>query len=94
MSALSADLDALDRGIIEAGVLAAEVLARVKQLETQLAEHMKALRLMKELDSPQPVPGRGPGASYAGPVSAKAQARRRRIEASGLRVVKPRGAKP
>jgi hypothetical protein len=34
----SADLDALDRGVIEAGLAAAEALARVEALEAKVAE--------------------------------------------------------
>jgi hypothetical protein len=34
---VSADLDALDRGVIEAGLTAAEALSRVAALETEVA---------------------------------------------------------
>jgi hypothetical protein len=36
VSAVRDDLDALDRGVVEAGAIAAEALARVKALEARL----------------------------------------------------------
>jgi hypothetical protein len=41
---VSADLDALDRGVIEAGVTAAEALSRVVALEATVAELDGAVR--------------------------------------------------
>jgi hypothetical protein len=42
---MSADLDALDRGVVEAGVTAAEALSRVAVLERQVAALSRALAL-------------------------------------------------
>jgi hypothetical protein len=43
---MSAELDALDRGVIEAGVTAAEALSRVAALERQVAALSRALALV------------------------------------------------
>jgi hypothetical protein len=40
---VSADLDALDRGVIEAGVMAAEALARVAAVEAKVGALSQAL---------------------------------------------------
>jgi hypothetical protein len=42
---VSADIDALDRGVIEAGLTAAEALSRVAALERQVAALSRALAL-------------------------------------------------
>jgi len=50
---VSADLDALDRGVIEAGLMAAEALARVAALEAKVDTltdtHRAAFRLGLEI---------------------------------------------
>jgi hypothetical protein len=55
---MSADLDALDRGVIEAGVTAAEALARVAALEARVEELERstpqAQRLQYEADVAAP----------------------------------------
>jgi hypothetical protein len=43
---VSADLDALDRGVIEAGVTAAEALSRVAALEGYVAALSRAIELV------------------------------------------------
>ena len=43
---MSADLDALDRGVVEAGVMAAEALARVDELESYVDALARALELV------------------------------------------------
>ena len=52
--AATADLDALDRGVIEAGVTAAEALSRVAELEARVkaleAQTPQARRLQYEAD--------------------------------------------
>jgi hypothetical protein len=64
---VSADLDALDRGVIEAGQLAAQALSRVAALEAtvaQLAKHVEQMAtvesIIRRADSgvPQPPPRR------------------------------------
>jgi len=64
---VSGDLDALDRGVIEAGQLAAEAMSRICVLETQVAElakHMEQLHTAEaiirraEFGLPQPPPPR------------------------------------
>jgi hypothetical protein len=84
---MSADLDALDRGVVDAGLMAAEALARITKLEAAI-EAITAL-----LESLTEVLRSGPRdeetASFGDPASARSQARKRRIEASGLTVVKP-----
>jgi hypothetical protein len=65
----AADLDALDRGVIEAGELAAEAMSRICALETQVAEiarHLQQLytaeQIIKRAESglPQQPPPRRP----------------------------------
>jgi hypothetical protein len=51
-----ADLDALDRGVIEAGQLAAQALSRIAALEAQVAD--LARQAGPPLTPPKP-PGRG-----------------------------------
>jgi hypothetical protein len=64
-----AGLDALDWGLIEAGVMAAEALARVRQLEAQLADHRKALALaLQYADQPAPPPPRARHLSAVPPI--------------------------
>jgi len=74
---MSADLDALDRGVIEAGQLAAEAMSRICALEAQVAElarHMEQLFTAEaiirraEFGLPQPPP-RAAEASEGDPVS-------------------------
>jgi len=65
---VSADLDALDRGIIEAGGLAAQALSRVAEVEQRLARLEQAARMAYALgweaglrrgrDGPPPEPRR------------------------------------
>jgi hypothetical protein len=64
---MSADLDALDRGVIEAGLVAAEALSRVAALEAQVAELARHLDQLFTAESiirraefglPQPPPRR------------------------------------
>ena len=64
---IAADLDALDRGVIEAGQLAAEALSRIAALEAtvaELAKHMDQLFTAEsiirraEFGLPQPPPRR------------------------------------
>jgi hypothetical protein len=43
---MSADLDALDRGVIEAGVTAAEALSRVAVLEARVEALSRAIELV------------------------------------------------
>ena len=53
---MSADgLDALDRGVIEAGQLAAEALSRVAALEAKVAKLYEVDSIMRRVDAPQPV---------------------------------------
>jgi hypothetical protein len=51
----AADLDALDRGVIEAGQLAAEALSRIAVLERQVAKLYEVDSVMRRADAPQPV---------------------------------------
>jgi hypothetical protein len=62
---VSAALDALDRGVIEAGLVAAEAVARVAALETRVAELAQRLEqattaeaIIRRADLPQPLPSR------------------------------------
>jgi hypothetical protein len=43
---VSGDLDALDRGVIEAGRMAAEALSRIGELEQQVGSLMDALAII------------------------------------------------
>ena len=53
---MSADgLDALDRGVVEAGQLAAEALSRVAALEAKVAKLYEVDSIMRRVDAPQPV---------------------------------------
>jgi hypothetical protein len=53
---VSADgLDALDRGVVEAGQLAAEALSRVAALEAKVAKLYEVDSIMRRVDAPQPV---------------------------------------
>jgi hypothetical protein len=52
---VSADLDALDRGVIEAGQLAAEALSRIAALEATVAKLYEVDSIMRRADAPQPV---------------------------------------
>jgi hypothetical protein len=51
----AADLDALDRGVIEAGQLAAEALSRIAALEATVAKLYEVDSIMRRADAPQPV---------------------------------------
>jgi hypothetical protein len=51
----AADLDALDRGVIEAGQLAAEALSRITALEATVAKLYEVDSIMRRADAPQPV---------------------------------------
>jgi hypothetical protein len=84
---VSADLDALDRGVVDVGLVAAEALVRVEALEAKADKLAQVLIALSEAAG-QPGVVDQETASFADPASARAQARRRRIEASGLRVVK------
>jgi hypothetical protein len=58
---VSADLDALDRGVIEAGLVAAEALARVAALERQVAALERNLlnaTAARAAAAPEPKPSR------------------------------------
>jgi hypothetical protein len=46
---VSADLDALDRGVVEAGVIAAAAVARVKELEAAVASLARRLAAAEAL---------------------------------------------
>jgi hypothetical protein len=46
------DLDALDRGVIEAGQLAAEALSRIAVLEAQVAKLAELDAIMRRADAP------------------------------------------
>jgi hypothetical protein len=59
---VSADLDALDRGVIEAGQLAAEALSRVCALEAEVARLTQRVEMatsaeavMRRANLPEPV---------------------------------------
>jgi hypothetical protein len=51
----AADLGALDRGVIEAGQLAAEALSRVAALEATVAQLREIDSIMRRADAPEPV---------------------------------------
>ncbi len=51
----AADLDALDRGVIEAGQLAAEALSRIAALEATVAKLYEVDSIMRRADAPQPM---------------------------------------
>ncbi len=74
-----ADIEALDRGVIEAGVTAGNALTKMAAIEL-------ALTALDECGADGV--GREETASFGDPASARIQARKRRIEASGLRVVR------
>jgi hypothetical protein len=76
---LSADVDCLDEGLVAVGVTASEALALARALETGLEVALRAAALDDE-------PGAGT-ASYTDPVAARVQARKRRIEKSGFRLI-------
>jgi hypothetical protein len=71
------DLDALDRGVVEAGRLAAEALARVEKLERRVAARAEGLRLATEF--------------ARAPWSTPAPARRRKPRQRHLSIVPPAG---
>jgi hypothetical protein len=48
----AADLDALDRGVIEAGLAAAEALSRIAALEAQVAQLAELDSIMRRVDAP------------------------------------------
>lgn len=75
---LAAEMDSLDRGLIDAGVIASTALAKADALETLIRVALCAAGLDDD-DAYQ--------ASFGDPVVSKVQARRRRIQASGLRVI-------
>jgi hypothetical protein len=78
VAALVADMDALDRGLVDVGVVAARALDKAEGVEHGLASAWRAAYG----DDPEPT------VSYADPVAARAWARRRRIERSGLHVIR------
>jgi hypothetical protein len=51
----AADLDALDRGVVEAGMVAAEALSRIAALEATVAKLYELDSIMRRVDAPQPV---------------------------------------
>jgi hypothetical protein len=51
----AADLDALDRGVIEAGQLAAEALSRIAALEATVAQLREIDSIMRRADAGPPV---------------------------------------
>jgi hypothetical protein len=52
---VNADLDALDRGVIEAGGMAAEALARIAALEATVAQLREIDAIMRRADADPPV---------------------------------------
>jgi hypothetical protein len=51
----AADLDALDRGVIEAGLAAAEALSRIAALEATVARLAEVDSIMRRADADPPV---------------------------------------
>jgi hypothetical protein len=72
------EVEALDRGVVESGVIASQALTRALALS-------RAIQSLAEATSQ---PAEPETASFGDPSSARIQARKRRIEASGLRVVR------
>lgn len=82
---LAAEMDSLDRGLVDAGLIASTVLARADALETLIRVALRTAGLDDEADADQ--------ASYADPMSSRVQARKRRIEKSGLRLIAGGGSR-
>jgi uncharacterized protein with PhoU and TrkA domain len=81
---LEVDIDALDRGVLDAGLTASRALARAEALERMISVALSAAGL-GETDAGQ--------ASFADPVVARLEARRRRLaEAHRRFTVIPGGA--
>jgi hypothetical protein len=78
IEALRAELAATNRALIDVSAVAARALDRAEGVEHGLASAWRAAYS----DDPEPT------VSYADPVAARAQARRRRIEKSGLRLIR------
>jgi hypothetical protein len=78
VKALMAGMDALDRGLVDAGVLAAEANARSKALEVVLRAALRST----EDDSHDDI-----AVAYRDPIATRVQARKRRIEQSGFRLI-------
>jgi hypothetical protein len=80
--AIRAEMDALDRGLIEASVTASLALSRADALEHGITT---ALHVAGADDESATV-------SFADPVATRLQSRRRRIEKSGFVLVRGGGA--
>ncbi len=88
---LEIDLDCFDKAVVETGVVASRALARTEALEAMISIALKAAGVDGATDDVQ--------ASYSDPVALrmqearrKAEERRQRIEASGLRLIAGGGA--
>jgi hypothetical protein len=57
---LDEGLDAIDRGLVEAGVMAAEALARIQQLERRLAAYRRGQQLVAEFAAERTRPAQPP----------------------------------
>jgi hypothetical protein len=76
------ELDSLDRGVLENGLVAALALQKAETVERMLRAVARAAGCEDAADAQ---------ASYADPAITRAQGRRQRIAASGLRLVQGGG---
>jgi hypothetical protein len=70
---LQAQIDSVDRGVIEAGVTASRALAQAENLSEGIRSAFRAAGM--------------DGVSFTDPVAARVQARKRRIERTGFRLL-------
>jgi hypothetical protein len=82
------ELDALDRGVVEAGQMAAEALAAVRTMERRVAALGHWLQVIA-CEARAPAAAMALQREQAAAHQAAREERRRRIEAAALEVVRP-----
>jgi hypothetical protein len=81
---LQAQVEALDRGVIETGLTASRALEKAETVAMGMQAAWSAAGLEGKPGDPQPVSDDSRTASFGDPRSARIQARRSRIERSGF----------